>query len=431
MSSPSSPQAASAKSLLAIASSAAAVAGLAVYQWFELLEARKGHLPGCAVSETVNCVTVWNSPFASRIHELTGIPVAGLGLAWSLSALVLAFLAWRAGKTGHHVASSLGAVKLWAAIGAFAVVTFVTASVQLKVACPLCLGTDVLVALHVAAAFVMLPGPPFPSQDLAMPSVARAAVAGTVGMALMLYPGSQTPHALKETLEAKAGFDAKGWFEALPDDQAKFASYARELWRTSKTPDVSGRMRGLVEGSPDARVKIVDFTDVLCPHCAMFEQNMAEFEKVVPQGSYSLEPRYFPLDGACNRTVKQTMPDPVRCVGPKVQICLEKNPEQYARVRREMFARQQELTSALVYEIAVGAGADRKVLEACVASDATQARLDDDIAYALAYELEGTPLVLVNGRKTEPSPAFLLGMVLSGGDPNASYFARLPPPPLP
>src|SRR4051812_39649124 len=65
---------------------------LAVYQWMELIVVRGGGAAVCSVNETVNCATVWSSPFASRVHGLVGMPVAGLGLVWGLTAFALSAL---------------------------------------------------------------------------------------------------------------------------------------------------------------------------------------------------------------------------------------------------------------------------------------------------------------------------------------------------
>jgi serine/threonine-protein kinase len=62
-----------------------------------------------------------------------------------------------------------------------------------------------------------------------------------------------------------------------------------------------------------------------------------------------------------------------------------------------------------------------------MASAATAAKLQDDIQLALRYELDGTPLVLVNGRKAVAFPPFLYAMVLTRGALDDPAFASLPP----
>ena len=51
---------------------------------------------------------------------------------------------------------------------------------------------------------------------------------------------------------------------------------------------------------------------------------------------------------------------------------------------------------------------------------------DADIAWAMAYHLEGTPLVLINGKEALPVGPFLYGLAMSGGDANSKLFSKLP-----
>jgi hypothetical protein len=53
--------------------------------------------------------------------------------------------------------------------------------------------------------------------------------------------------------------------------------------------------------------------------------------------------------------------------------------------------------------------------------------LADDIALALRYEPDGTPLVLVNGKKASAFAPFLYALVLTGGRADDAAFAALPP----
>ena len=62
---------------------------------------------------------------------------------------------------------------------------------------------------------------------------------------------------------------------------------------------------------------------------------------------------------------------------------------------------------------------------AVIASDYIQ-KLKSDIELAARYQIDGTPLVLVNGRKATSFPPFLYAMVLTGGRTDHPAFATLP-----
>lgn len=411
--------------------SAIALTGLAVYQWFELLELRAGRTPACAVNETLNCGAVWNSPFAHRVHDLVGLPVAGLGVLWGLVALLLAALVAVKGL-GPAGRPFVAGTKLTAAVGALSVVTFVAASLSAKALCLTCLGTYVLVAIYAVGALGLLDRPGLPAASELGTGLGWSLVLTVPVFLLLLIPGGRTPKATEVKVPVVQNPSDPGSVDAIFDSmgpQEKLqTAWARAQWQKSQPKDVSAYPVRHVKGPADAKVKVVEFTDILCGHCAQFNQLMGEIERLAPPGSLSVEARYYPLDAECNPMMKNTAGDGVRCFGAKLQLCLESNPR-FHELRQELFANQQRLDQNLMLSIASKYGAQPMVVQACIASPDTQARLKQDIEYASRYDIQGTPLVLLNGREAPPAPAFLLGMVLAGGNADAPFFQKLPPPP--
>jgi len=170
---------------------------------------------------------------------------------------------------------------------------------------------------------------------------------------------------------------------------------------------------------------------VLCPHCAVFEESLEELRGVAPEGTLSIEPRLFPLvDDGCTTPAEPDSPKAIHCVGAKAQICSEDHPL-YWNVRKQIFANQQSLrtTEGLLQIVSKVTGRSTDAIKLCIDLPETQAKLSDDIIYAKRYGLQGTPLVLLNGREAFPSAGFILGMAMSDGDVNAPYFKNLPEPP--
>lgn len=407
---------------LALLGSSFATAALAVYQWFELLHLRAGGAVSCAVNSTVNCATVWSSPFASNLHEHLGMPIAGLGLVWALTAFGASVLATRQG-----LPAQLAAVKVLAVVGALSVVLFAGASYSVGALCLTCLGTYVLVGVYVVAAFAGLPKPVLPEGGVAMAGMGWSLALAAPVFLLMLYPGSKTPREASAPSETLSAAEVLEYLNDLPPRDAQLAAAARETWRRASVKDTAPYPQRSRLGPANAPVHIVDFTDILCTHCKHFEEGMARIRQVAPEGSISFEGRSFPLDAECNPLVTKNWGDGIRCAAARAQVCLEGS-EQLWAVREELFARQKDLTKALVMEIASKA-MPRAQLETCMASGETEKKLAEDRAYALLYGLQGTPLVILNGRDTLPSEAFILGMAVSKGDAEAPYFKKLPPPP--
>src|SRR3569833_259963 len=87
--------------------------GLGVYQWYALYQMRmSGITPSCAISENIDCASVWNSPLADLAHHYTGLPFAGWGAAWGLDVLILAItlILRRRGARGSHDVGGRGAL---------------------------------------------------------------------------------------------------------------------------------------------------------------------------------------------------------------------------------------------------------------------------------------------------------------------------------
>jgi serine/threonine-protein kinase len=409
------------------------MAGLAVYQWYELFLVLDGGTPACAINATVNCAAVWSSPLAQDLHRVTGMPVAGLGLVWGLTATGLAALIAARVRSGRDITAVAAALKVVAAVGVLSCVTFLTSTLVQGVVCLTCLATYVLVAVFAAIVFTQLPKPVWPELPALKSGGLLAGGVAAVCFVAMLYPGQKTktePTVLKPAGGQKVDEQALiKSFDEMPEREAKMSSLARIAYMRGEPKDTSNFPIRARWGAADAPNKLVDFTDILCPHCLGFERLTAQLRDVAPAGSLSLEARYFPLDGECNPQIPKSPGDGVRCTGAKVQLCLEQSPS-YWDVRSALFENQQTLTREKIIEIAVERGTmSRDALMACVESPETQKRLNDDIIYAMTYNIAGTPLVLLNGREIPPVPGFILGMAVARGDVNAPLFKHLPEPP--
>lgn len=416
--------------------SSAALTALAVYQWLELLELRNGHAPACAINATVNCATVWNSALASKIHETLGIPVAGLGVIYGAVGMLLTALAWRAREKSTDDTAFVSGIKLWALAGAASCLTFIGASLQAGAVCLTCLGTYVLTAAFVYGALKLLPGPMWPASQSLATGGAWVLVLSTPLYLGLLGPGGRTPKSSTtkvETVTSENGTTTLAEFaaavDALPERDKQQVALARQAWLAGQPQDASTFPVRMRKGPADAPVHIVDFTDILCGHCRAFESAAAQIAQAAPEGSFSIEARHFPLDGECNPNIERVVGDGVRCLAAKVQICLEQD-SAFSDVRHELFENQQRLTKDLIMEVATRrSGKSADALMSCVNDPQTLSKLHQDVAYAMRYQIDGTPLVLVNGRETPPVPVFILGMVLTHGDANAAVFTKLPVPP--
>ncbi len=113
-----------------------------------------------------------------------------------------------------------------------------------------------------------------------------------------------------------------------------------------------------------------------------------------------------------------------------MQICAEGKPGEFEFVG-SLFQNQAALSEAKLWELAAPIG-PRAELEACASSPETEKKLQADIAWGVAHNIEGTPFLLINGREAIAFPPLIYVLKLTRGAPSHPAYAALPPPqPLP
>ncbi len=217
------------------------------------------------------------------------------------------------------------------------------------------------------------------------------------------------------------------FLKSLPPPVQQAVSDSMLIYRNSPLITKGVDTKRLVFGSANAPVRLIEWTDIRCPHCKHLEEALTEIRQEAPPGSWSEEARHFPLDAECNPYVQRSDGSGVSCLAAKIQICLAGSTD-FSRVRSTLFKEQTRLNRNRIWEIAAPTPGQRKTLEACVKSPQTTATLKEDLDYAVQHKLEGTPLVVINNRKATPVPAMIYTMIMVMGQDNAPGFKVLPPP---
>ncbi len=403
-------------------------AGLALtaWQWRALVRLEgEGVRPACSLSEALDCGAVWTSPLAQTVHRFTGLPLAGWGLVWSAALLLLALALLRPAWRGPAVAG----LRLLGAAGALGSLLLAGYSAWLGTWCLSCIA---FYAIAAGAAWLAwrLPLP-------AAPWRAGASAAGGalgLGLLLALWPALHTPRPAALPGGAAGEMSLEAFLQAQrPEVRQLISDLLAAYRRAPRRPYQVDRDR-LLFGPPEAPVLLEDWIEIRCPHCRNLDAALRQIRRIAPAGSWAEEGRHFPLDHRCNPHVPRSH-DGTSCLAARLLICLTReDPEEADRVREALFARQERLDRALVWSttLALAGEEARPRLEACVRAPDTQRRLGEDIEEAMAYGIEGTPLVVVNGRRALHYPPFLLALILARGDPEHPAFRTLPPPrPLP
>ena len=286
--------------LIALIALAAAEVGLAVYQWSELFTLRAGGDVACSVSEQVNCATVWNSAFANRVHELLGLPVAALGVVWGLTALAVAAILLVRVRSGREPAPLIAAVRLVAAAGALSCITFAVASLRSGAVCPTCLGTYALVLGFAAAAFAGLGSPLVPPSDLLPRALAWSVVPAVLFFVALLVAGRQDaarydrqghgaegasppprPRSRRVPLNEREQ-QVAAFLETLSPAEQQGLAGALAAYKVTPVTQAPAHQPRRLHGSSTAPMRLVEWTDGLCPHCGQLVGRLAELKRVLP-----------------------------------------------------------------------------------------------------------------------------------------------------
>jgi hypothetical protein len=428
----------------------------ALFQWTQLVASRTGGSSFCGLGESTTCAEVWDSPFATLVQDWTGVPIAGWGLVWSLAAfgLPLWTLAARAGGSRDEdgTPNSFWLATLWVALaGVAGVISLIIATLSFGALCLTCSLTYAVVVAYAATCFAQTPPFGRPIRQQLVRGLSPAVVAIALSLAVVFVPGLRTPmnHAAegrKALLKLAGERDASGGrtsrsasadpaaaggppLEGLRVLLAELPAqlrqvFADELLRYASAEAPPIRTPRALIGPPAAMVRLTEFTDALCTHCATLHETVSQLQAALPPGSFNLEARHFPLDSACNAEIEGESTTPVRCLAARASICMEGHSGAFAFAGR-IYEHQQGLTEEQVFQVA-SQWMPREELSACVESPETDAKLQDDVAWATEHGIEGTPMVLLDGRPAAPFGPLLFALILTQGDTTHPIFASLP-----
>jgi serine/threonine-protein kinase len=396
--------------------------------WASLWQSRSGLGGSCPLGDGAACGDLWDGPFATAVQGLTGLPVAGWGLAWGVVALVLPLEALRRHAEGRVAGSLVTACRVTGAAGLLASLGLAAVALGGGSFCAGCFVSYVIAAGY--AGIAVFSWKPFGLPEIQSGVATAAATLVLVWLAL-LYPGSRTPSPAADpasTAAQQAPVSASGADAALHELVESLEPRARQALADSLAIYAASSPRSMppsrdLHGPAGAPVQITEFTDALCPHCADLHRTLGQIERLAPEGRLAIDSRQYPLDASCNPAVQRSG-EPVRCAAARARVCLEGDPG--ARdLASALFDAQQGLTEERVLEIA-SRFRPRPELEACLASEETAARLRADVELADSFGIEGTPLVIVNGRKATSFGAFLYALALTRGEVDHPAFAALP-----
>jgi len=423
--------------LLALAAGAL-VSGLLLLEHHGERRAAAALAQVCGEGDQSGCALVSQSRYAT----VRGVPLAAVGLLFYSSLGLLLLLAVLAGPAAVEAAAALTLLALVAALAVDVVLLGIQAF-AIHAFCRLCLLTYVLNALGVAVLMkarrdgrvvgqavgtvdgrlvfagwslgsLALAAAIFGSdRALAYRQRGRAAsILGTPVAAAPLPAASPRPSPAS-TAGAALPPDAQRWQEEahmaqeqarrlqeILDDPKKLDEYFKEK---AAREFEQGPVRNLdlagvpFKGPADAPVRVVEFSDFLCPFCRSLAGAFASF---LPQSGnrVAIYFKNYPLEQSCNPALKTTI-HPGACVLALGALCAH-DQGRFWPYHDKLYASPPRAPSTKeVARLAGEAGLDAAALETCLTSAKTRERLAAQIAEAQGAGVEATPTVFINGRR--------------------------------
>ena len=338
----------------------------------------------CGASSLFSCKAAAASAFGS-IGEL---PIAAIGEAYYLTALISLVLAFFTLRSAHQQTSARaqwGSLVLSALTGAsmlgllYSLFLAVVSALYLGVFCPLCLG---LYAVNITSALLL-----WRSLEVSEGGRARP----WLGQWAQLW--RRPAPWLMALLMTASVTAAQGAYAT------RYNSALKTLKRSQLPPvhvDVSadGPRRG--EGSAAV---VVEFSDFQCPFCRRFTRQLKQaFEELQQEegGRYTFSYvfKHYPISSQCNPKAPDMHPR--ACHAAAAAICAEEQGK-FWEMHDLLFERQDKLEDSDLGEYARALELDMSAFVECLPSERVVKRLRGDLREGRAAKVRGTPAFYING----------------------------------
>jgi protein-disulfide isomerase/uncharacterized membrane protein len=353
--------------------------------------------------EQGGCETVSRSAYAAPL----GVPLAAVGLVFYAGLALLLGLALA--DPAHAPAAARLAFLLVAAALAGDVLLLGLQAFSIGAYCNLCLATYAVNALalallwpargHALAPLLAPAARPLAAGALASTLLAALAVAAADRALVALRPSEASLLGLPGNLsEAQARILT---LQQTLDDPQKLQDYlnakAMRDYEASPVQTVELASAAL-QGPGDAPLRIVTYSDFLCPFCRSLARGLHAF---LPRtgGKAAVYFKHYPLDQSCNPALPR-MVHPGACWLARGAVCAQ-DQGRFQEYHDAVFTSEIKgaPTEAEVVRLGQEAGLEPGRLKACLAQPASLARVTADIEEGRRIGVQGTPTVLVNGRK--------------------------------
>jgi protein-disulfide isomerase/uncharacterized membrane protein len=368
---------------LALSSSLMAIA-VHIYLSIHYYDIQLGTSSGsaiCNVSSTLNCDAVAASSYSS----VFGLPVSILGIS-SNAVLFLFILIASLGLTSDKQKIYRFAFYLSSMIAFASVVMGTIAALKLAVYCLFCIVAYILSFINWAALLRLQSKNPFHNLGENLLSLAQDFRWAGISLVLII-PMSLLFHNM--------WLDTKGGKNLEP----LFADYYQAWLATSP---ISFSNDGIVKGSENPVMTIVEFADFKCPHCKSAAPSLKAFTS--SHTDVRLIFKAFPLDGACNANPQMPQGDGISCRLAKAVYCGDKLAKKGWELYEDFFEAQEDLRNPSsspehFSKILSKHQLAENDIQSCIKEEETHKAIINQSQEGVNAQIEGTPSIFVNGKK--------------------------------
>ncbi len=333
----------------------------------------------CNISETVNC----SGTIMSGYSEIFGIPLAIFGFITNLFILIYGLKSLYLDQDGKKSAAVTLALALFSV--ASSVVMGLISVLVIKSLCPFCVIAYVLSVVTLLSALKWTHG--FRWSVLAK----YGSPIGVAFLALILT-------------SVAAGKVVMG--TSVNREVMENMALVVSDWKLKSPVDVA-LVEPLTMGPDSAKMKILEFSDFLCPHCKSAFPNLHDFAKR-HKNDVQLIFQNFPLDG-CG--LNGGTPGR-RCDLAKIAFCSQKQNKGW-EAQEYLFSNQENLyeladPNVEVPKVAQELGVDAETLKTCYNDPATLTTLKSQLELGKRIGVEGTPAIFINNRPFRGGPSMLV-----------------------
>ena len=323
----------------------------------------------CASGEGFSCAELATSWLA----EIAGIPIAVIGLAFYISALILAAIdrfksQLIAGLPSLFVLGGLLSV-------VYSVFLMVMGKIEVGKFCPMCMG---LYAVNIGLFCTAL----FTHPDGAKSGIAAGLKSFTQpafwAAVLVLSISIPSAHFLSAKRFTQAKKKAVSIAKVDPNQKKESIDVGNSPFR----------------GQKESKVVVIEFSDFECPYCKRLADSLKTALEREPD-LFRYHFKHYPMDNACNRDIEREMHKNA-CTAAVAMVCANRVDKGWA-LHDKMFANQMDLSKENITTFAKDVGVDIERFSACMTGEKALAAVKKDIDDGIKAKVDGTPTWFING----------------------------------